>query len=158
MSDFAYNTARLGIANGAISLPNSTLKVMLVSTGYLSIVEDTRNNQDFVYDTVGSSSQSPVAFEISTGSGYSRQLLGARTITESDANNRAEIDASDVLFAAVSSGAGVIGAAVVFAELANSDSSGRRLIACYESGFPVTPNGGDITLVWNANGFLQLTT
>lgn len=159
MTDFVYNTFRKGQANDEISLVGSTFKMMLVSTGYLDVALATRMAQDFVLDVVGSSSQSPQAFEVAGSTGaVARQIIGARAITEVDASNRSDVDAADILFAAVSSQAGRIGAAVLMAELANSDSSGRRLVACYETGFPIDANGGDITLQLSTGGFLQFTT
>lgn len=157
MAEGVYNHARFLIAEGTIlftsSGPNvadTTFGVMLVSTGYtLDIDQDTVDNQ---------TTNDPQSYEPSTTTGYGRQTLGNRTVTEDDTGNRGDIDIADVTFTAVSSGAGVIGGAVIYAELAANDSSGRRLVSFYDTGFPVTPNGGDITIQWSTGGILQLTT
>ena len=58
----------------------------------------------------------------------------------------AEEGARTVIFAAASSGT------------ITAESTAAILVAKYDTGFPVTPNGGDITVQWSTGGILQLTT
>lgn len=63
-------------------------------------------------------------------------------------------DAADVTFTAVS---GVQSEyVVIYKDTGNAATS--TLIALYDTatGLPVTPNGGDITVVWNASGMFEI--
>jgi len=160
MAEIVTNIARKEIADGTIDLANSSFQIMLVSTSYLDAETDEEaTDRDFI-GTSSVSTDAPTTYEAPTTSGYARQtlLVAGRTFLEVDAGNRADIDGSDITFSAVSSGAGVIGAAILFHSSAGDTDSARTMIAKYETGFPVTPNGGDITLQFSTGGFLQFTT
>lgn len=129
---------------------------MLVSTGYVSVALDERMDQDVVGTT--ESTNEPVNYEPSTTTGYGRVSLGASTAVEDDVGNLATIDTTDITFAGVSSGAGIIGAMLIYAELVANDSSGRRLISAYESGWPKTPNGGNLDIAFSTAGWLNYAT
>ena len=146
------------IGSTEISIPASTFKCMLYSTGYIDVASTARMDQDYVLNSPNSS-QSVQAFELSTvGAAYDRVTLGSRTLTEVDARNAVEIDSADVTFSSVSSSAGVAGGMAIFAELAASDSSGRVLATYYDFATPVTPNGGDITVQFSTGGWLEFLT
>lgn len=139
----------------------SSFFAMLVSTGYLSVAQDTRDNDQAVGTTTAGSTDTPVNFEPSTTTGYERQAIGASTVTQDDTANRAVIDTTDIVFASVSSGAGiagVIGGMLIFAELVANDSSGRRPVSMYETGFPISANGGDIKVAFSTAGWLNYAT
>ena len=126
-----------------------------MTTDYLDLTDAVLINHDFAL--FATTSFSVVHFEAATSSNYSRQTLGATTANEDDAGNLAYFDAADVTFASVSSGTGVIGAAVIICALTANDSE-SPLIAKYDTNFPVTPNGGDITLQISTGGWLAYTT
>ena len=157
MAEGVFNIARFEIADGVLVLSSvgttginaSTLGLMLVSTDY------TFDPDQDVVGVSGDSTSLPFAEE---ATGYTRGTLLARTVTEDDAGNRGDIDVADHTFTAVSSSALVIGACIVYNEVATNDSSGRRLVSFHDTGFPVTANGGDITIQWSTGGFLQFTT
>lgn len=167
MAELVYNLARRRIADGLVQLGTeangaagtTVLGCMLVSTDYLDLGDGTIIDLDFVAD---GTTQSTTPYEAATSSNYARQTVGARTITEDDVGNRGDIDVADITFSAVSSGAGVIGAAIIFSVASsgtlNTESTAMILISKYDTGFPVTPNGGDITVQWSTGGILQFTT
>jgi hypothetical protein len=162
MAELVYNYGRLVLGDGQVSLTTegavaaSSFHVMLVSTDYLDVTDATIIDQDFVL-SAANTSQCAAHFEAATSGNYSRQTLGATTANEDDTGNLAYFDAADVTFSSVSSGAGVIGAAVIFCDLTGNDSE-APLIAKYDTNFPVTPNGGDITLQISTGGWLQYST
>lgn len=139
-------------SSGSGSGSATTFAAMLVSTAYndLSNIID----KDYVSDGTTASTTS---YEPSTSSGYARQSLTSLAFTEDDTGNLGNVDASDLTFSAVSSGAGVIGAMIVFANTVAS-SSQKTLVAKLDTGFPVTPNGGDITVQLSTQGWLSATT
>lgn len=64
-------------------------------------------------------------------------------------------DAADVTFPAVTGNS--VEAIVLYTDTGNANTS--RLVAYLDTGFtglPVTPNGGDITVTWNASGIFAL--
>jgi hypothetical protein len=92
------------------------------------------------------------------GSGYSSGgvALTSEAVSEDGANNRAEFDAADVTFSSVGAGTRQIAGALLYAFVTNFNSSVP--IAWIDTGgFPVTANGGDILISWNAEGILQAT-
>jgi hypothetical protein len=92
------------------------------------------------------------------GSGYTTGgvALTSEAVTEDGANNRGEFDAADAVFTSVGAGTRQIAGALVYKWVTNFTSS--IPIAWIDTGgFPVTANGGTITVTWNAEGILQLT-
>lgn len=76
------------------------------------------------------------------------QTIGSKTYTNG------LLDGADVTFTAVS---GATCEAIVL-YLDTGVSSTSRLVAYIDTGvtgLPVTPNGGDITITWNASGIIQ---
>ena len=152
MPSFVYNTAAKEIADGTLNLLVDTIKVMLVTSSYVA----DRDND--VVDAGGAND--PVDHEINvTGytrgfGGAGRKTLASKTWTTDKPNDRAEFDAADVTWTALGSGT-TIAAAILIKEITNDASS--RLIA-YVDVTDTATNGGDITIQWNAEGILNLST
>jgi len=146
-----FNQAKKDVMDGTINLDTDTLKVMLVDSGY------TFNPDD---DFISSGAGTPGGEELS-GTGYvagfgnsGRKTLTTTTVTADDANNRGELDADNVTWTAIN--AGTAAAAIIIKEVTNDAAS--RLIAYVDTGgFPLTTNGGDLTIQWNAEGILHIT-
>jgi hypothetical protein len=132
-----YNKGAAGILDGSIDLLTDTLKVMLVTDSY-------------VVDADHDFASTPSANEISV-SGYGRQTLADKIITEEDASDRAIFDATDVTFSALSAGATFTGA-VLFKDAGGADSA-NPLIAYYAL-TPTATDGRGVVLVWDAAGLL----
>lgn len=86
---------------------------------------------------------------------YDRVTLTGKTVTRDDTNNRTELDCDDVLYPALDSGTA---AKLILVRNEGADPlADQRIVAIYDSGFPVVTNGGDVTFVVNAEGMLQIT-
>ena len=86
--------------------------------------------------------------------GDGNEGLAGKTVTQDDTNNRAEFDANDVTWTGIN--AGTAAACVVYKDTGNNATS--PLIAYIDSGgFPVTTNGGDLTITWNSQGIVQIS-
>ena len=112
-------------------LDGQTVKVALVTAGY------TYSGANQYYSSVSAS-------VVGTP-----QTLGNKTFTDG------VFDADDVTFLAVS-GSQVV-SLVIYIDTGNPATS--PLVAFIDSGvtnLPVTPNGGDITITWNATGIFAL--
>ena len=112
-------------------LDGQTVKVAMVTAGY------TYSSTHQYYSSV------------STSVVGTPQTLGTKTFTNG------VFDAADVLFTAVT-GAQVV-ALVIYIDTGNAATS--PLVAFIDTGvtnLPVTPNGGDIAITWNASGIFAL--
>lgn len=90
-----------------------------------------------------------------SGTGYSRQTLGSKTVTYDAANDRVEWDGADVSWTGID--AGTAAQATYFDNTGASDGARRVLWNVDSGGFPVTTNGGDLTIQHNAEGIAQGT-
>ena len=135
MSDTFYNKGREGFLDGTISWTTNNIKVVLVDTGQYTL--DAANHQNL--------SDIPSGARIAT----SGNLTG-KTATSGVA------DADDLTFTGVSGAS--IEALVIYKDTGTASTS--RLIVYRDNvtGFPVTPNGGDLTLTWanDANKVFKL--
>lgn len=112
-------------------LDGQTVKVALVTAGY------TYSSSDQYYSSVSAS-------VVGTP-----QTLGSKTFTDG------VFDAADVLFTSVS-GSQVV-SLVIYIDTGSAATS--PLVAFIDTGvtnLPVTPNGGDIAITWNASGIFAL--
>jgi hypothetical protein len=156
VADFVYNRAATRIGSDALQLSTSTLKVMLVTDLYVA-------NRDHDFIAAGGAND-PDDHELNGVTNYTRGFGGAgrktvanKVFIEDDANDRGEMDADDVLYALLGGvGQGNVNQALLVKE--NTNDADSELIAHYDSGFPKTLNGGDLTVVVNAEGLLQFST
>ena len=156
MASFVYNKAAEEMWDGTIDLVNDTIKVMLVTSSY------TADKDDLVVDAAGAND--PVDHEL-TGTGYTagwgnsgrKTIGGTKTIAADNANDRAEFDSSaDITWSGID--AGTAAAAIIIKEGGANDTTSRLIAYIDSGGFPVVTNGGDLTIQWNAEGILQLST
>lgn len=117
-------------ASSNVDLNDGTVKVALVDTGTYTYSAA----HDFLDDLSG--------------------VVGtAQTIANTTVTNGL-FDGDDVTFTAVSGN--TVEALVIYIDTGSSATS--RLVAYIDTGqtgLPVTPNGGDITIAWNASGIIQ---
>jgi hypothetical protein len=140
-----YGKGLLKVVDRTIDFASDTIKVMLVNASY-----SYNADHDFIDDVV--------ANELS-GTGYTggfggsgRKTTASKTILEDTANDRVEYDFADIVWTGIN--AGTIGGAIIVKEITNDASS--PLIAFLDPADLVT-NGGDVTLVVNAEGALQIS-
>jgi hypothetical protein len=125
-----YKQALLDAA-ADVALDTGTVKVALVDTG------------TYTYSSAHEFLSSL------TGTVGTAQTLTTKTITNG------LFDADNVTFTAVSGAS--VEALVIYIDTGVAGTS--RLVAYIDTsvtGLPVTPNGGDITITWNASGIFQL--
>jgi hypothetical protein len=142
MASFFYNKAKKLFLDGTLDWDSQTFKAMLVTSAYTA-------NPD--HDFISSAS----AAELS-GTGYAggfagsgRKTLTTKTVTESDADDRAYIDCDDVTWTAIN--AGTIAGMIIVREVATDANS--YLVAYLELTAAQPTNGGDVTIVIPTNGW-----
>ena len=140
MAEMGYNVAKAELLRADIDLESATIGALLFSG---TVTDDP--DLDTVAAVLG------VNTEVSHGS-YSRQTLASKTVTEDDANNRANFDAAPIDFGALT---GVTPTGILFfLDVGGADSS-RVPISHHTTGFGVAANGAGYT-VPTPNDILRL--
>ena len=154
MADFVYNTGANDIGMDQIIdvITDALLKAMLVTSSYVA------DRDDDVVDAAGANDA--IDHELS-GTGYTggfggsgRKVLASKSLTVDKANNRVEFDCADIVWTAIN--AGTPSQMLIIREL--TDDTATRLVSHHDSGFPVTTNGGDLTVTIDAEGLIQERT
>lgn len=133
MANAIYPKYKEALISGStnISLSSGTVKVALVDTGTYTY----SSSHEFLTSL--------------TGTVGTAQTLGTKTVTNG------LFDAADSTFTAVSGSSAE--ALVIYIDTGTAGTS--RLVAYIDTGvtgLPVTPNGGDINITWNASGIFSL--
>lgn len=91
-----------------------------------------------------------------SGTGYTAggDPLGTQTVAYDAANDRLEFDAADAAWTAID--AGTAAQATVLKDTATPTTS-PVICNVDTGGFPVTTNGGDLTIQWNVEGIMHIT-
>lgn len=132
MASVVYPKAKEQLLQGGINLSSSTVRAVLIDTGTY-----TYNAAHNAYD------------DLSGIVGTESDAIGSKTFTDG------VFDGSNVTFSSVT---GNTAEAIVL--FVDSGTPSTDLLLAYidsaSSGLPVTPNGGDITVTWNASGIFAL--
>tara|TARA_Y100000310_G_C20363922_1_gene660267 strand:+ start:34 stop:438 length:405 start_codon:yes stop_codon:yes gene_type:complete len=134
MANYVYDKAAGALWGADIAFDTDTIQAYLVDT---ALYTPDKVNDEFLSDIpVGARTITPVS-------------LASKTITGR------VIDAADVVFPTVAAGADR--EAVILVQDTGVEATSRLLIhADTATGLPVTPNGQDITVIWNASGIATL--
>lgn len=131
MANALYPKFKESALQAGVNLSSGTVKVALVDTGTYTY----NSAHQFLSSLTG---------VVGTAS-----TLGSKTFTNG------VFDAADTAFTAVSGA--TVEALVIYVDTGNPATS--PLVAYIDTGvtgLPVTPNGGDINVVWNASGIFAL--
>lgn len=130
MASALYPIGKKAILDAGINLDTDTIKAVLVDTGTYTYSAA----HDFLNDLSGTVGTAQTIANTTTTSGT--------------------FDGDNVTYTAVSGA--TVEAIVLYKDTGNSATS--NLIAYIDSGtgLPVTPNGGDITVSWNASGIFSI--
>ena len=156
MADFIYNVAKKRLLDGDLHLDTDDLRIILLE----AVVGEDKDHATMT------AALAPAGLTELTSTGYVTVLdyaNGSTALTEAanqqdDSNDRGEAHASDPSWASISQAAAetVVGAIIYI----HVDGTGANDIplAFIDSltGFPLTPNGSNITLAFNAEGWLHL--
>ena len=132
MTNVLYPKGKEKFLSGSINLPSDTIKIGLIDTGV------------YTYNSANEFWSSASSALIGTAA-----TLASKTVTSGT------FDAADVTFTAVSGSS--VEALIIYKDTGSAATS--PLIAFIDvaaSGLPVTPNGGDITVTFNASGIFSI--
>jgi len=143
MANKVYSKGLEELANGDLDWVNATdVKVALMETGYTF-----DDDHDFWDDVSGD--------EVSDASyAAGGQALGNKSVTRDTGNNQVELDADDEVFSSLD----VVNpySAIVYRDTGTPATS--PLIAYFDTDFPFTANGGDVTISFGADGVVKLAS
>ena len=140
MANFVFNIAK-GAFVEKIRDGATNLGVLLLT---VSDTDDVMNNADTVADLLAGTPN-----EATDGS-YARKTGLTGTITVDDTNNRVDVDLPDQTWTALA-GSAILDLVVFYQE--SAADSGRIPLTLHD--FAVTPDGSDVTAVFNAAGFAR---
>lgn len=137
MANALYTKAKQKLLEGYINIPVNTIKASLIDTGLYTVAIATH---DFRADIANNAVIASIA-------------LTTKTVTDG------VFDAADATFPTVSASANTIEAIVIWQDTGTQANSALLAYIDSATGLPVTPNGGDITVVWDsgANKIFALT-
>lgn len=131
MANALYPKFKESLLQAGVNLSTGTVKVALVDTGTYTYAS-THQYLSSLTGVVGTA-----------------QTLGTKTFTNG------VFDAADAIFTAVTGNSAE--ALVIYVDTGTASTS--PLVAYIDTGvtgLPITPNGGDINVVWNASGIFAL--
>ncbi len=140
MANAMYTVAKTGLMNGSIDLDTDDIRAIMVrDSGYtFSAAHATMENANI-----------PTAAR-----------AGSIVALTGEAVAAGVFDANDITFSAVAAGA-AIDAIIIFKYVTDGLSAGDiplfYIDTTGDASLPVTPNGGDITISWNASGIFAIS-
>jgi hypothetical protein len=146
VANFVYNEAKEELLKGSIDFSSDDIRFIFVMTNTTCDTENDGISTFADFTTIDD-------FD---GTGYTAggTALAGEAVTKDDANDRGEFDANDIELPTVGAGTRAIQALVILKFITNLNAS-MPLVYIDTSGFPHTPNGGDLKVAFNAEGILQ---
>jgi len=147
------------IFRGNIDLGNDTLKAALFNDTTSFTFDPT--SHEFVSDVLDGGTTAE-EFGAGSGTGYSRQAVANPTVTEDNANTEADFDADNITFQDLNNA--TVQGAIIYKQVGGDDTTpgDDPIIQVYDddqsdvSDFPITANGSDIKIEFDAAGVLTL--
>lgn len=140
-----YNNFKTLLFNGGIDLDNDTIRVALVNNSI-------SYTPDIDAETVVADVLDGVVANEFTDASYARKTV-ALTVTVDLTDDEAVADGSDLVFTALDGD--TIQSVLLYKEV-TTDADSPVIANITSAEFPLTANGGDVTIQWNAEGILNL--
>ena len=150
MASFWYKGGKLNMAKADLDFDTADLRLIGCMT---NTTADTEKDVTTISGGTGFTT-----IDEYDGSGYSRVALSGEAVAYDDANDRVEIDASDLApwFAALGAGTRQMQGMVLYRFVTN-DADSVPVAWIDTGGFPFSGNGGIVNVTWNAEAILQVT-
>ncbi len=134
-----------GVGEAPLALLLDIVKVALIEAAY------TFDNDHEQFDEV--TNEGTATNYVTRGN-----ALGTKATTQDNTGDRAEFDAADTVFSSLGNGGNMTFTQIVILreQDAGPTAANSELMAHSAVG-STTSNGGDVTMVWNAEGILQIT-
>ncbi len=154
-----FNVGKLRILNPSstsfeapLLLTSDIVRVALMATTYTINIDS-----DLLFGTTGVSTN-----EVSTVTGYTARgdgrALASKAFAQDDTNDRAEFDAADLVYSSLGGTSDQTFNQILILRAPDASESNNSCdLIAHAAVSSTTTNGGNITLVWNAEGILQIT-
>lgn len=140
---FVYIPAKQKLWSGQIDLDTDDIRCMLLMT---STTADTETSKEFINQFT--------TLDEFNGAGYVRQVLTNEAVNADAGNSRAEFDADDPAFGALSNGTRAFQGAMLFKFVTNDTDSIPLCWLPNSPGANVNPGGSTISLQWSVEGIM----
>jgi len=153
------NATKKKLLDGSIDLANDTIRVLLLDDS--SSYSFDLDAHEFVDDLDGSSDGDDPTNEFS-GTNYSRQDIANQSTLQDNTDDEGVFDGDDVTWSGID-GSNAIQTVVVYRQVGGDDTTpgDDDVIAVLDdansSDLPLSVNGSDVTLSWDAEGILKAT-
>ena len=139
MASFWYDHAAYLITNGGLDWDTHDIRVALCMT---NTTADTEKDKALM--------NAFTTLDEYDGANYARKALTEST-AEDNTNHRGTMDATDITWTALGAGTRNAQGMLVYRHVTN-DTDSIPIMWIDSGGFPLTGNGGDVTVTWNAAG------
>lgn len=160
----APNATKTQLLNGAFDLATDTIRIALISSSTAYTFDP--DTHEFVSDILDGGT---TAEEFSGSSGYTgsgdRQTLANPTTSQDNTDDEGVFDADDVTWTGVD-GTNDIQGFLIYKQVGADDTTpgDDRVLAVYDDDsatspteLPLSVNGSDVTVSWNAEGIINTT-
>ncbi len=144
--------------NWGTAMPEPPFEIMLdviwVALMQVAYVIDIDAHMDFA-DTGVATNEIVCTGYTARGDGVA---MGGKGVTVNDTADRAEFDANDHLYSAIGNGTNdTFDEIILGRENTTTPTDASSPLIAHSTVSSTTTNGGDVTLVWHADGILQIT-
>jgi len=152
MAGFVYPNGLSKMTDGTIDWVSgvTVIKVMLLDSGHTPDPDET------AVTNLATDELSGTGYAAGFG-GAGRKVIGLMTNVFDSANDRTELSGAGVTWTGIN--AGIISYVAVIWE--DTNDAGSVPLAIFDSNeitnLPLTTNGGDVTITWNAEGIIQIS-
>jgi hypothetical protein len=143
-----YNVALTMLANGELDLEADDIRVLILET-------DDPDNLTTQRDRATVAAILATAAAEATSTGYSRQALASKAVTQDNTGDLTKWDATDVTFATIAQATTEVWKAYIVYQHNDADDALNIPILRGDIA-DLEPNGEDIHLRWHANGIARL--
>lgn len=143
MASFWYTYAAQKIMNGTLDLDTHDIRCALLMS---NTTADTENDAQTISGFT--------TLDEMDGTNYARKTFASEAVNVDTTNDRGEFDAEDQTWTSLGAGTRAVAGALIFRFITN-DTDAIPIAYIDTGGFPITANGGNLTITWNAEGILQ---
>ncbi len=141
-----FDTSAVGLGEAPYAPLLDVMKIALMRVAYAINIDTDEQFDDIVANEI-----------VATSYTTRGNALASKTMTRDDANDRTEFDAADLVFTAIGNGTNdTFDEIVILREQDATPTNANTELIAHATVGATTTNGGNITLVFNAEGLLQL--
>lgn len=147
MASVIYNEYKRAVAAGEIDWDADTIKARLV------MANTTCGSQNDGIVTISNFT----TLDVADATGYADVSLASKAVNKDDGNDRAELDAADVVFSGLSGNASRNYVGVLIYKYVSGTDASDKVIAYVQFASAISSAATQVTIPWDAEGILHFT-